>query len=169
MAAPTPSLLDWSQIIQRVFDESNGLVRVNAVLSAPVGGIEVLIDQTTDSIAIGDGTSLYTGTTIGSKHGIDVHVLNPNGTSVTDPFIQNILIPTADTEQSIVIPNGTVLLMIKAGAGILSISYTSGGPVFPINPKGNYTVENILTEGITLYIQSSRANDNIQVHGWTTT
>lgn len=67
------SKLDADQIIQDVHDVVNHSLRTNAVITSP-GVFEVAIDQADDSISIGDGSTLYTGTTIGPKHALDVNI-----------------------------------------------------------------------------------------------
>lgn len=80
-----PSLLDADQIIQHVYDEPTQTLRTSgvAVITPPPGGLEVAIDHTDDSIAIGTSTDLFTSTTDGSKIALDVNVINPNGTIFT--------------------------------------------------------------------------------------
>lgn len=101
---PNPSKLDFPQIIQRAFDESNDQLRVNATVTATLGetkitdgtndatltnvgakygldvnilnDIVVDISHADDSIRIGDGVNLVTTTTVGAKHGLDVNILN---------------------------------------------------------------------------------------------
>lgn len=68
------SKLDADQIIQDVHDVDNHSLRTNATIVVP-GGIEVAIDQADDSISIGDGTTLFTGTTVGPDHGLDVNII----------------------------------------------------------------------------------------------
>lgn len=46
-----------------------------ATTVTPSGPQEVLIDHLDDSIAIGTGTTLFTGTTIGPDFGLDVNVI----------------------------------------------------------------------------------------------
>lgn len=56
---------------------TNGRLKTDAVVTATfIGPQEVLINQVDDSVAIGDGSLLFTGTTIGPSHGLDVNVLN---------------------------------------------------------------------------------------------
>lgn len=55
MAAPTPSKLDYGQVLQGSFDESTGRLRVDALLTStiiPPPGLEVSIDAVDDNIAI---------------------------------------------------------------------------------------------------------------------
>lgn len=71
---PKYSLLDPGQIIKRVYDEDNDVIRTTG--SGGGGGpIECIISQEDDSISIGDGTTLFTGTDVGSDHGLDVNII----------------------------------------------------------------------------------------------
>lgn len=73
--------LDWQQVIKYAFDEASQRLRTDAVLSS--GSVDVIIDQTTDSIRIGDGTNLVTATVIGPDVGLDVNVLNDLTVDIT--------------------------------------------------------------------------------------
>lgn len=73
---PLITLLDPGQIVKRVYDESQDRIRVDAQVTATMSGSqEVVISQYDDSIAIGDGSNLFTGTDVNAKHGLDVNVI----------------------------------------------------------------------------------------------
>lgn len=73
---PSISQLDSTNIFQRAFDESEDRLRVDAEVTANISGAqEVIINQNDDTIAIGDGAILFTGTTVGPSHGLDVNIL----------------------------------------------------------------------------------------------
>jgi hypothetical protein len=100
---PSPSNLDQQLILQRVMDSANDRLRVDAAFSAAgtltvkvtdgvddlavnpdgsintnmTGTVAVNISHTDDSIRLGDGTILFTGSTVGSKNGLDINVINP--------------------------------------------------------------------------------------------
>jgi hypothetical protein len=57
MAAPTPSKLDYGQVLQGSFDEATGALRVEGTFSG--GSLDVMISSTTDSIAIGNASNGY--------------------------------------------------------------------------------------------------------------
>jgi hypothetical protein len=40
--------------------------------------VEVDLSHVDDSVSLGDGTTLYTGTTVNTDHGLDVFILNPS-------------------------------------------------------------------------------------------
>ena len=84
---PNPSLLDPGQIIKRVFDNDNDSIRTDAnVTFNNTQPLEVAINQVDDNIAIGDGTHLYTSTTIGSDVALDVNI---SGGVVSGSFSQS--------------------------------------------------------------------------------
>ena len=76
--------LDQNQILQRSFEESEDRLRVDAEVSAVIGEVTVIISHTDDSIRLGDGTTLFTGTTVGAKTGQDVNVINDVGAAAVN-------------------------------------------------------------------------------------
>jgi hypothetical protein len=73
---PSISHLNSENILQRAFEESDDRLRVDAEITAVISGPqEVSIDQQDDSIAIGDGSVLFTGTTVSGHHGLDVNII----------------------------------------------------------------------------------------------
>lgn len=96
--------LDYSQVIQQVFDEATDRLRVDAVVTASIGEVKITdgtndatitqvgakygldvnvlndiyvdISHTDDSIRLGDGTNLITSTAVGPKQGLDVNIIN---------------------------------------------------------------------------------------------
>lgn len=89
MAAPTPSKLDFQQVLQGSFDEATGSLRVDATVN--IGSITVALSHTTDSVRLGDGTVFLTSTTVGPKTALDVNVLNSLGI-IIDSTDDNILV-----------------------------------------------------------------------------
>lgn len=67
---PTPK--DAAQVLRYSFDDDTNSIRTNATFS---GSVTVDLDQADDSVAIGDGTELYTGTDVGPSHAIDANVV----------------------------------------------------------------------------------------------
>lgn len=76
MAAPPPTKLDANQVLKAAFDEANGRLRTDAVISGDIIVSDINISHVDDSIRLGDGTKLVTATTVGSNVGLDVNVLN---------------------------------------------------------------------------------------------
>lgn len=82
---PKPSLLDQNQIFQRIYDEENDRLRVETAVTASFGTVECVIDQTNDSIAIGDGATLYSSTKTTGKNSLDVNLTNSSINFSTSP------------------------------------------------------------------------------------
>lgn len=71
------SQLSSQNVLRDVHDTATQSLRTTATAVIPPGQFEVSIDHTDDSIRLGDGTILFTGTTVGAKTGLDVNILNP--------------------------------------------------------------------------------------------
>lgn len=67
-----PTSKDANLVLRYAFDDATNSIRTNATFS---GSVTVDLDQADDSVAIGDGTTLYTGTTVGPDHALDVNVV----------------------------------------------------------------------------------------------
>lgn len=120
MSAPIASKLDGMQVLQHAFEDSTGRIRVDSAASIAITGVvEVAIDYTTDSIAIGTSGQLFTGTASGGKFGLDVNLLNPvTGVSVTGTIDTNVLNPV--TAVTILNPVTSVSLNSPVSATILN-------------------------------------------------
>lgn len=76
MPAPAPSKLDSNQVLPAAFDDATGKLRVDAQVTSNIAGpVEIIIDQTSDSIRLGDGTKLVTATAVGPQTGLDVNLI----------------------------------------------------------------------------------------------
>lgn len=117
------SQLDPGQIIKDAYDETNQEFRVSAVVSAIIPGpVEVAIDQTTDSIAIGDGTTTFSGTTVGPDHGLDVNIIGGSVSStVTGTVNTNLNGLNAFSTTQYVIGVTPTHIVIPAGASSVSV------------------------------------------------
>lgn len=75
---PNRSNLSAEQIFQRAFDESTDKLRTDASVNAEItGDVYIEVDAADgDNVAIGDGTKTASITTVGSKNGLDVNVIN---------------------------------------------------------------------------------------------
>lgn len=97
------SKLDANQVLKSVYNqEANALQITNgAPIVAPSGSLEVAIDQSQDSIAIGDGNDLFTSTNVSSKIGLDVNIINTTiPISATDLDIRNLEFATDKVDVS---------------------------------------------------------------------
>ena len=115
MAPPPFSLLDFQQIIQRVYDQDENRLRVNNGANITLGGeLEVAIDAASgDNIAISDGT--------------DTLQINPDGSiNVSGSFT---LSPTSQmkiwdgTDQLAVNPDGSINVSVVGSTGSYKYSF----------------------------------------------
>lgn len=159
--------LDYEQVIRQCFDEATDTLRTTAVATIVTPpAIEVIINHTSDSIRLGDGTYLFTGTQWNSKVGLDVNVLG-----VQTPTITNVSASTAGTEYSHTLPIGTKRFILKSRqSGILRISYTSGGTAtnYMTISGGAVYSEDELTLSTTkdIFFRSTKNSDVIEVLSW---
>lgn len=161
---------DFPQVLRSVFDVDKNCLRVCIVDGASGGGpIEVIIDHTTDSIRLGDGTNLITATVDGSKVGLDVNVLNTP--TVNTPIITNISVGTPNTQFSHAFDSDTKRFMIRTrNNGKMNIAFTSGQTgtnYITLRPGNIYFEEDVQNTGaLTIYFQVNKA-DIVEVLEWT--
>jgi hypothetical protein len=174
MAAPPPSKLDGSQVLQGSFDEANGRLRVDATLS-PGGTSEIIIDHADDSIRLGDGTDLVTTTTVGSNVGLDVYIRNTSLPlvlgGINSPTITRIPIVAANTEYSFNISISTKRFKFRAGRlGKIQYAFSSGqsNTNFYTVDKGDQEIVDglSLNSPITVYFRSDTAGETLEVLSW---
>lgn len=161
-----PSALDGNQVLQYAFDETNCRIRTDSTVT--IGETEVIIDHTNDSIRIGDGVDLVSTTTIGSDVGLDVNVIN---TSIAgSPTIANVSAPISGTEYNFAIPANTKRILIRSRErGRIQFAYiaTQSGTNFITVPVGcTKTIDGIQSTGSTLYFQSSKNGDTLEIEYW---
>lgn len=173
---PNRSELDSTQILQRAFDESTDKLRVDSSVSVTgiTGEVSVEVDAADgDNIAISneDGSKQVTVTTIGSINALDVNITNGitiNGLS--SPTIQNISVPLANTEQTLVISSTTKKISLQlrdvATLKIAFVSGQSGTTYYTVFAGSSYEIPNLnLSSSLNLYYQSSRAT-TVEVLTW---
>jgi len=81
------SPLSQENILRDVHDPVTQTLRTTASATIIVpGGLEVDIDQASDSIKLGDGTTLFTSTTVGPKTGLDVSIISGNLQGEVDAY-----------------------------------------------------------------------------------
>lgn len=128
MSVPTPSKLDFEQIIQGSYDESNGRLRVETEIATVTVGSnqEILITDDVDSIKVGDGSGTYLK-------------INPDGsinTGITGTISGNFT------------PSG---LHTKGKVSTINITDTvSPLPSTPLTGRNSLSLTNLSTD--TLYI-----------------
>lgn len=169
--------LDYAQVIRQCFDESKDRLRVDIGANITLGGdLEVAIDHTEDSIALGDGTTLFTSHTVGPSTGLDVYVIG-GSISVTvngvlTPTITNISIPLLGVEQSHTFSSTTKRFSIKLrDTASLKYSYTLGqsGTNYVTVPVGcELTEDNLALAGsLTIYFQTNKNSQTLEIKSWT--
>lgn len=175
MAIPTnPNMgqLDFNHIFQRVYDEVNDRLRVEAIINTSIGDVEISLIHTEDSVRLGDGTNFLTSTTIGSDVGLDVNVISPINVNEIYPYryrILNLSMPLADTEYSLVVPNTARRLEIRPreSKGPIRLYETSGGSLYYTVPKGSiYETAEMSPSGLTIYLQTAQAGTILEIIYW---
>lgn len=105
------SNLDQQQIIQQVYDESENRLRVDAQISTSIitpPGLEVSIDDTDDSIKIGNGSGTYAQVT-------GANALKVDGSAVTQPISAITLpLPTGASTSTLQTTGNTSLASIDS-------------------------------------------------------
>lgn len=151
---------DAFQVLRSVFEVDNNCLRV-CVVNGSGGGeaSEVIIDHTSDSIRLGDGTSLVTTTTTGSKVGLDVNLVN--SPTVSTPTITNVSIGSVNTQFSYTLLPSTKRYAIRSrNGGKLNLAFTSGqtgANYWTVRPGTVYAESDIITGGVlTLYFQLNK-------------
>lgn len=118
--------LDFEQVVRQSFDEANDRLRVDASLT--MGENEVVINQADDSVAIGDGSDLYTGTTVTGKHGLDVNII---AGSVTGEFSESGLKNAIKVQSFIVTDTVTAIPLVPlTNRNSMSIRILGSGTLY---------------------------------------
>jgi hypothetical protein len=159
---------DAFQVLRSVFDVDKNCLRVCIVDGAAGGGspIEVIVDHTTDSIRLGDGTTLFSSTAIGTKTGLDVSVINNSVGQVPDT--DSVSMVTSGTEYNYVLPIGTKWFEIRSRfKGTISFGYSTGNRNFTVIPGNTKKINDIIaTTAITIYVSSTKGGDTLEIHYW---
>lgn len=162
---------DAFQVLRSVFDVDKNCLRVCLVDGGAGGGpaVEVIIDHTTDSIRLGDGTSLITATVSGVKVGLDVNVLN--APTVNTPIITNIIVGAPNVEQSHAFNASTKRFTFKtrnnAQTNYSFASGTSGTNYITLKKNAVYEETDIINTGsLTIYFRLNNA-DIVEILEWT--
>lgn len=167
--------LDANQVLRSAYEVTTNRLRVDASISGSIGSIEVIIDHTNDSIRLGDGTTLFTGTTVSGKTGLDVNIINDsidvNFEGVDTPTLTNVSMILANTEYSHVIPITTKKLQFRVrGIGKIQYAFSSGGSgtTYYTLSKGNVGIitDLNLSSTITLYFRSDTAGEILEILAW---
>jgi len=134
---PNIAHLDQHQIANRVYDPLNDRIRVDAEITAVIPGpVEVAIDHVTDSIKLGDGTTLFTSTAVGPDTGLDVNVIG--GTVTGEITVTGLKIAGRTTTMDI--PDTVVAIPASPLANRNSLSLTNLSPTETIYIGFNLSV-----------------------------
>lgn len=95
----------------------------------------------------------------------------PNVTLANLPSIQNILIPLADTEVIIALPNSTRIFQFKARAANTTIKFAfiadqSDSTFITLLPGCVYEENNLDLSGVNIYLQTDKPGQMIEVLSW---
>lgn len=98
----------------------------NALVPNPDGSVNanISIDQSTDSVKVGDGTTAFTGTSAGSQHGMDVNVINSAVTTfkkdesiaIDETDANNVYIGYAVPGTASSSPSWKIIKLVKSGS-----------------------------------------------------
>ena len=86
-----------------------------------------------------------------------------------DPLVQNVVATLANTEYSFTFPNNIKRFRIKARTGsIVKISYTitESGTIFETIWPGSSLNDTNIEGGFTIYFQTSKANEILEITTW---
>jgi hypothetical protein len=185
--APSPSNLDAAQVLQHAFDEASGSLRVEGTLGPAGGAVEITdgvnnatltnvggkegldvnvindvvldINQSTDSIAIGDGTNLVKVDADGSLN-VDITGLSSFQTSQYTIGTSSVkLTPTPLTDRSGISIKATTTSTNAIYIGnSSSVTSSTGFPLF----NGD-TLQMDLTGAQTIYAISSIPSQTLYV------
>jgi hypothetical protein len=125
--------------------------------------IDVNINATEDTIAIADQ---ITGDTVKVEADGSINV---NVGAVTNPAIVNFNIPMPNTEYNYTLPANTKRFLIKCrNNGILKLSYVSGqsGTLYLTIPAGSSYREEGISSALTLFFQSSKGSEVLEIVSW---
>lgn len=76
MSNPNKGFLDFNTIFQKVYDEGSERLRVDSSATVELpDDIDISIDHTEDSVAIGDGVNLLGSTVNDGVRGLNVYVV----------------------------------------------------------------------------------------------
>lgn len=129
-------LLDERQILQKVLNDTEDRLRVEINATVVAGAVEVAIDQTTDSIKIGDGTDIMLIDSDGSAN-VRVTAPLPSGSNT---------IGVVDQGDPNVIANGW------------PVKVTDGTDVMLVNPDGSINVTGTITTSPDVNIHDGAGN-----------
>lgn len=118
-------LRDGQQVLRSVYDVDKNCLRV-CLVDGGAGegpGVEVIIDHTSDSIRLGDGTTLTTVTTVSGKNGLDVNIITQDlDIRDLDASIDNVAIQDSDGDELAINPDGSINFTPTLNTSITSLN-----------------------------------------------
>jgi hypothetical protein len=89
----------------------------------------------------------------------------------TEEFTDNVSAATAGTEYSYALPDNTTQFKLRSRKKArIQIAYQSGDSglvYFSLMPGNVYEINNVLLTDVTIYFQSYKDNDTIEIQGFT--
>lgn len=164
--------LDANQVLKYSYDEANQRIRVDANLSVTgPTDLEVAIDHTEDSVAIGTTTNLFTSTTEGSQIALDVSLIPSQSPIAATPLIINAAAATANTEYSYTFSANTKKILIRPRTDAnVKFAYTSGQSAtnYITIPNGSsFSLDDLNLNGVTIYFQTDKPSNTLEILAWT--
>lgn len=139
MANPNPTKLDQHQVLQRSFDEAQERLRVDAVASIESGSMEVVIDQSDDSILVyGNDGAVNRKVKTDASGTVSI---NDGGNSITVDGTVGITGTVPVSATSLPLPTGAATAALQTQPGVdigdVTINNSSGGGAVNIQDGGN--------------------------------
>lgn len=136
------SPLSQENILRDVHDPVTQTLRTTASATIIVpGGLEVDIDQASDSIKLGDGTTLFTSTTVGPKTGLDVSIISGNLQGEVDAY---------PLEKGLTRNTYNEVLAVASGVETTIVTYTVPSGRIAYLSRTEYSGTNIATYAVKI-------------------
>jgi hypothetical protein len=164
------SQLDANQVLQHAFDESSQRLRTDAEATIVNADIDVTLDATEDSVAIGDKD---TGDTLKVNPDGSINVVPSGNLSISTPAaevptITNLSMVSSLVEYSYEVPENTKKIYIKSRTATVRLAFntTETATNYITIPYGSsFSLENLQFNG-TLYVKSSKNSDTLEIMTW---
>jgi hypothetical protein len=152
--------LDAGQVLQLVLDEENRRLRTDTTINTENLVINVSLNPEDDGVHIADKDS---GESLKIENNGSI---NTNTTSF--PELVNIVLANANTEYFYNLPTNTRKITIRARKGTLRLGFQPGSTdtAYLTISKGMVYNENDINFNGSVFIQSNRNNEVIEVLSW---
>lgn len=154
---------DAFQVLRSVFDVDKNCLRVCVVEGTTGGGsgFEVIISHTDDSIRLGDGTKLVTATTVSSKVGLDVNVLNELNIENLDASKDNVAIHDSDGDELEINSDGSINIVPGINTSVVGLKKYSEAAAVPSNIETTIVTHTAVGGKKTFLQRVDASGDNI--------